>query len=108
MIYVAAPYYDPDVSVIQKRMEVVYDFIGKRFKAGDHLVTPLFMHEIAKRHALPGDYLYWEHYCLNVLKRCSKMIVLKMDGWDRSRGVAGEIAFCEANNIPYEFIEIEE
>lgn len=108
LIYVAAPYYDVDKEVIQRRMETVYSFIGTRFKEGEHPITPLFMHEVVLRHDLPGDYLFWEHYCLNILKRCNKMVVLKMDGWDRSRGVAGEIAFCESNNIPYELVDIEE
>lgn len=104
MIYVASPYYNPSSEVIQERMEKIYKFIGEYIKLGIHVITPLFMHEVAVRHNLDGTYAFWDKYCLDLLKRCDKMIVLCLDGWKESRGVNAEIEFCEANNIPIEYI----
>ena len=106
MIYIAAPYNHIDKTVIQSRMELIYRIMGEHIMRGEHVVTPLFMHEVATRYELPGDYIFWERYCLNMLRRCDKMIILCIDGWKESRGVTGEIEFCKANNIPIEFLEI--
>src|SRR5665811_906609 len=95
MIYLAAPYNDRCKVVIQDRMEKIYSVIGRYTKEGIHVTTPLFMHEVVTRHDIAGDYAFWEKYCLNMLKRCDKMIVLRLDGWLVSRGVTAEIAFCD-------------
>jgi hypothetical protein len=97
MIYLASPYNHRDKAVIQARMEQIYAVIGKYTKEGTHVITPLFMHEVVIRHDIAGDYMFWEAYCLNLLKRCDKMIVLCLYGWDTSRGVTAEIEFCKAN-----------
>jgi len=105
MIYIAAPYSHPDKDVVHSRMEMIYHVMGQLTKDGHHVVTPLFMHEIVKRNSgMPEDYVFWENYCLNMLKRCDKMIVLRLAGWDTSRGVAEEIKFCGKMNIPVEYI----
>lgn len=104
MIYLAAPYNHPDKAVIQERMEKIYDTIHNHIKDGTHIITPLFMHEICLRHEIAGDYLFWEKFCLNLLKRCDKMYVLCLDGWDKSRGVLAEIEFCDKNSIPVHYI----
>lgn len=108
MIYLAAPYSDPDPVIVQARMEIIYHAIGEFMKEGKHVITPLFMHEVATRHKLDGTYEYWEDYCLDVLKRCDEMIVLCLRGWTDSRGIKGEIEFCQYHNIKVTFIECSE
>ncbi len=106
MIYLAAPYNDYDKAVIQDRMEKIYSVIARYTKEGTHVITPLFMHEVVTRHEIAGDYVFWEKYCLNLLWRCDKMLVLRLEGWDTSRGVLGEIEFCEKHNILVEYIDV--
>jgi hypothetical protein len=105
MIYLASPYNDWSKVVIQDRMEKIYSVIGRYTKEGIHVTTPLFMHEVVTRHDIAGDYAFWERYCLNLLNRCDKMFVLRLKGWDTSRGVTAEIAFCAEHNIPVEYID---
>ena len=50
-----------------------------------------------------GD--FWLSQDLEILKRCDKLVVYKMEGWENSRGIKREIAFAEANNIPIEFLD---
>ena len=105
MIYLAAPYSDKDHNIIQGRMEQIYGVLGSYIRQGFLITTPLFMHEVVMRNPdMPNDYQFWENYCLNLLKRCDSMIVLRLAGWEESRGVKGEIEFCAANNIPVEYI----
>lgn len=105
LVYLAAPYNSHDLKIIQKRMETIYGVISRFIKDDVHIVTPLFMHEVVKRYDIAGDYLFWERYCLNILKRCDKMVVLCLDGWEDSLGVQGEIEFCSSHNIPYTLLE---
>lgn len=105
LIYIASPYYSPDSGITQRRMEKIYEIMGEYIKRGEHVISPLSMHEVVIRHNLDGTYAYWGKYCLNILNRCDKMVVLCMDGWKESKGLADEIRFCTENNIPIEYLE---
>jgi hypothetical protein len=104
MIYIAAPYGHEDPNVVDGRMTMVYAVMASLMRKGVHCVTPLFMHEVVVRHQLDGSFAFWEEYCFDILQRCDKMVVLKLQGWDVSRGVQAEIKFCEEHNIPVEYI----
>jgi len=107
MIYLAAPYNDPCPVVIQQRMEKVYRTMADYMKHGEHVISPLFMHEVAIRHNLPQDYQYWEKYCINILSQLDehdKLVVLMLDGWDKSTGVASEIKFAKWRGMIIEYI----
>ncbi|HET8688460.1 MAG TPA: DUF1937 family protein [Methanosarcina sp.] len=108
-VYVAAPYTHDVEDVVLERIELIYNamaFLSK--ERGLHVTTPLFMHELCLRRPMPGDYAFWQTYCLNLLKRCDRLIVLKLEGWEESKGVKEEIRYCIENNIPYEFFEVGE
>jgi hypothetical protein len=106
MIYLAAPYSHPDPDVVQARIETIYYTIAQYVSLGKHITTPMFMHEVVTRYKLPSDYEFWEQYCLGMLVTCDKMVVLKLEGWDTSRGVIAEVAFCERHNIPIVYIDV--
>ena len=42
----------------------------------------------------------WYDFDLAFLARSSRMVVLKIPGWDRSRGILVEIGFALARGIP--------
>jgi Domain of unknown function (DUF1937) len=49
-----------------------------------------------------GD--FWLNQDLDILSKCEKLVVYTMPGWERSRGIAKEVAFAEANGIPVSYI----
>lgn len=105
MIYIAGPYYHTDPDVIEYRMTLVYAAMSMLIEQGFHPVSPMLMHEVVTRYQLPNDFEFWGTYSLNMLKHCSKMIVITSDGWSKSRGVTEEIKFATENNIPIEYID---
>lgn len=107
MIYLAAPYSHPDKDIVQTRMEKIYAVMAQYMSKGEHIFTPLFMHEVVLRHDLPDDFEYWGNYCLDHLKRCDKMIVFQLPGWEYSKGVSHEILFATKNNIEIEYLSEE-
>jgi hypothetical protein len=50
-----------------------------------------------------GD--FWLKQDLEILKRCDKLVVYRLDGWDHSRGIAKEVAFAEEIGLPVEYID---
>lgn len=59
----------------------------------------IYGHNLVKM-GLPGDFNYWGEFCLPMLKNCQGLIVVKMDGWDKSSGLKAEIEFAKNNGIP--------
>jgi hypothetical protein len=106
MIYVASPYYDPDPSVIESRMEVVYEVMAGLMKEGNHCVSPMLMHPVVKKHDLPNTFDYWENYSYDMLKRCDEMLVIQLPGWEESRGVKAERDFCNLHNVPIDYLRV--
>lgn len=50
-----------------------------------------------------GD--FWLDQDLNILSKCDELYVYRLPNWEKSRGIAREIAFAEANAIPVTYID---
>lgn len=106
LVYLAGPYSKAEDK--NKLMEQVMTVAGKYMIAnpGSHVVSPLYMH-----YALPftpemgSDYNFFGDYSRNLLRRCDLLLVVMLDGWDESTGVADEIATAEKLGIPIEYVD---
>lgn len=103
MIYISAPYNHVDKNVVSQRMDAVYSKFAELMMQGEIPVTPLMAHAVVERHPVPSSSEFWEEYSITLLSKCSKMVVLKLDGWDNSAGVSYEIEYANKNDIPIEF-----
>ena len=61
-------------------------------------------HELAKMHSLPVDHLFWQEYDFYMISKCDKFVILRIDGYVQSKGVAAEKAEAERLFIPVEFL----
>ncbi len=104
MIYISAPYNHEDKQVIAQRIEAVYSKFAELMMQGEIPVTPLMAHAVIERHPVPSSSEFWEAYSITLLAKCRKIIVLKLDGWDISTGVAYEISYATKNNIEIEYV----
>lgn len=52
-------------------------------------------HAIATTNNLPKSWPYWKASCEAFIAICDKVIVLMVDGWQRSEGVQAEIEMAE-------------
>lgn len=105
LVYLASPYSHSDKNVVEKRMETLLKVDAQLTNDGLHVVSPLYKHYTAKQETLPTDWQYWQNYCLALLAKCDKMVVIKYPGVD-SVGVTAELEYCKAHNIPVEEIEL--
>ena len=76
--------------------------------AGHLVFSPiLHCHPLAQHHALPGNYEFWRNYNHHMLRLCTEVWVIRVQGWEDSEGVRGEIAEAFAHNILTKHVKLD-
>ena len=110
MIYLACPYSDPNPLVRQMRFTQVCHVAARLMLAGNVVFSP-----IAHSHPIETlgmtdikDGEFWMAQDLPLLALADKLMVLKLPGWERSKGLGQEIAFALGRGIHVEYIDVAE
>ena len=107
LTYLAAPYSHESLAVRYQRFAKINEAAAKLMRDGVMVFSPIsHTHPIAIAGDLPTDFDYWAIYDRAMIERCQKLIVLKLDGWQHSRGVAAEIEIARELGIPVEYLEV--
>jgi len=106
MIYLASPYTHPDHDVMEQRFDAACRAAGHLMAQGPVVFSPIaHTHPIAVRCELPRGWEFWEQFDREFVLASEKLIVLQLDGWDASKGVAAEVRMAEESGIPVEYME---
>lgn len=106
MFYLAGPYTCANPDVTQARYDKLCSIAVDLMRHGIDVYSPvIYGHNLVKM-GLPAYFDRWKEFCLPMLKNCQALIVVKIDGWEASSGVALEIEFAKANGIPVLFKEV--
>ena len=123
--YLAAPYSyvvkskeiglsKPDYSekkeeVEKQRYEWITEATARLFEAGITVISPITLtHPCAKNYGLRDKGLdFWLEHDFRLILRCDMIIVLRLNGWNQSEGVAKEIQFCKERGIPVVYAKFE-
>lgn len=100
LIYLACPFRHADPLVQRKRCAATHYVAAQLFLKGHSVFSPLTHNEILieiLNDALPGE--RWMQFDLAILGTCKHLYVLKMDGWQLSKGVQREMAFAKEKGI---------
>jgi nucleoside 2-deoxyribosyltransferase len=109
IVYLAAPYTDPDNAVVEKRVELINKAASVLMRQGLTVFSPVsHSHAIAKENELPNEWLFWEEQDLPMLARCDALVILMLEGWPDSAGVEAEIYEAVRSRMPIYGIELEE
>ena len=104
--YLAVPYSHPDPAVRQARFETVNEVAARMMAEGHYVFSPIsHTHPIAMAGDLPKGWEFWSEYDRQMLMRCSRLVVLMLDGWRESVGVQAEIRIASGWNMPIEYVE---
>ena len=72
---------------------------------GVHLFCPIaHTHPIAELGDLPKGWGYWQVYDRVMLRACSELWVVKMEGWDKSEGIKGEIEIAKELGLTVRYV----
>lgn len=101
LYYLASPYSHPDPAVKKHRAEMVTESAVDLLHLGVFVFAPISYNEPWEKYNLPGDWQFWQDFDKTFVSRCDGgIIVLMLDGWDKSVGVTAEIEFAKSIGLP--------
>lgn len=100
LYYLASPYTHTDPAIKKLRAEAVTESAVDLLKHGVFVFAPISYNEPWEKYNLPGDWNFWSEFDKTFVSRCDGVIVLMLDGWDKSVGVTAEIDFAKNIGLP--------
>ena len=103
-IYLASPYSSPDPIVRNSRVELASIIAARLMEQGYVVFSPITHgHSVADHlhHRNAHSHEFWMKQCLPMLEASDCMMILPIDGWRESRGLAEERDFAHAKRIPF-------
>lgn len=108
MIYIAAPYDRQDTEEV---MRIVNIAVAVYLKEGVPVYSPLSMGHYAGT-ADPEVYKIrlkiWRKLERDVIPLCKVLVVLKIPGWEESKGVQHEIFIAKQHNLSIKYVEVKD
>ena len=93
LTYLASPYSHPEEVVRERRFRMVTDAAAWLIEnKGWNVFSPItHSHPLADLGGLKGDWEVWKQIDTEYLGVSQRMVVLQLDGWNKSTGVLAEI-----------------
>lgn len=105
MLYLASPYSHPDPVIVKTRVLLTAQCCAALLRRGLYVWSPiLHSHAMAGLHDLPTDAAWWYNWSKDFIRRCDGILVLKITGWDESKGVKEEISLATNLSLPCGFV----
>jgi nucleoside 2-deoxyribosyltransferase len=104
MIYLASPYSHPDSAVREQRFRMACLATSRLIAAGHVVFSPIVHGHPLVHYGLSTAWSFWERCDREHLKRCDEVVVLMLDGWRESVGVAAEIRIAEELGKPVRYL----
>jgi hypothetical protein len=107
VIYLACPYTDPDPAIRKARFEAATAVAAELIRSGHIVYSPITMtHPIdmvlaGASNTLGSD--YWVAFDEAFMEMCSEMVVIRLDGWQRSNGIRREISYFTDHKKPIRY-----
>jgi len=100
MIYIASPY-TADPELMGERAAKARAFVAYLARTGSHPYSPIVhFHSVAVAHRLPHEFEFWRDINFNMIKRADQLFVLRLKGWEESKGVTAEIIYAHQLDLP--------
>ena len=106
LTYLASPYSHANPLIRDARFRAACAAAAKLMLAGEAVFSPIaHSHPIEYHFDAPRAFDFWMGQDLPILRHCSVVKVLRLEGWDQSKGVTREIEVAKAALIPVEYID---
>lgn len=106
MIYLATPYTHPSKAWMSHRADVAATVASRFIAVGIHTFSPIaHTHPIAVKGDLPRGWEFWDQYDRWFIERCDVVVVVRMPGWDESKGVEAEIKLAHEYGKPVVYVD---
>ena len=108
LYYLASPYSHADATVRQARASLAEKAAVDLLHFGIYVFAPIPYNHPWEKYNVPGHWDFWADFDKTFVSRCDGVIILTLDGWDRSKGVTAELDFAKENNIPVYYLSLEQ
>jgi len=115
MIYLASPYSHEDADVREYRYVQACKAAAALIRQGGVVFCPIaHSHGIAVHGGIGGEWDIWkemdEHFLklcnlMSLVGVCSSLVILTLEGYDRSEGIKAEVKIAQRYHIPIEYME---
>ncbi len=106
MIYLAQPYSDQNKAIMERRYQQGMEAVARIVDQKHIIYSPIVhCHAVAVKYKLPRDADWWMAYNLEFLRLADEMWILRLEGWECSRGVNAEIIAAEAMQKPIRHVD---
>jgi hypothetical protein len=107
LTYLASPYSSPDPEVRAARFRSANLAAGLLMREGHLVVSPISMnHPIAESCNLPLGWGFWRAFDIALVNASERVVVLCLDGWRESVGVAAEIGLARRFGLPVRYVRV--
>ena len=108
-VYLGCPYTHENVHVRAHRFKKVSKYAAEIMAQGHLVFSPIsHSHQICVEADLPIDFEFWQELDNSFLEWCTVMMVLKLPGWEESKGLEAEIKIAEFMGKEVIYVEYEE
>lgn len=105
MIYLASPYTHPDAFVREERYLRAAKATIFLLSREQWVYSPIVHnHELAKFGGLPMEFDFWKNYNFAMIACCDEFTLLRIEGWQESKGVAAEKIEAERLGIKVTYL----
>lgn len=106
-IYLAAPYTDYMPEIRQHRYEEVTKITAELMKEGYIIFSPItHSHYLSEYYGCPNEPKFWQRWYLTFLEHwATDLYVLKLYGWECSKGVSTEIEYARKKGLPITYLD---
>lgn len=104
MIYLASPYSHHDPAIREARFQSVCRAAAALIRAGHAVFSPIAHSHSIAAFGLPTDWAYWQAQMRHHLETSAEVVVLTLDGWQQSVGIAAEVAIAGELDKPVRFL----
>ena len=94
VIYLASPYSHPKPEVREWRYERACEVAALLMSDGHLVYSPIAHSHPLTRHGLPTNWEYWRAMDEAMLSMCQALVVVRLSGWEQSRGVQAELSLA--------------
>jgi hypothetical protein len=99
--YLASPYTHPSPTVVDLRVKQTRRVLGWLLSKGLFVISPIVhCHDTARECALRTDWKWWWEYNLSIMMKSEGIILVKLKGWEESKGVAEELKWAYEADVP--------
>lgn len=105
LAYLACPYSHEDPSIMQRRYELATYMCYYLMQQGQLSYSPLTHNVPLIKLGMSNGWQNWQKFDHLMVEKCDRLIVLKIPGWESSKGVAAEMACAQKLGKPIEWLE---